>query len=193
METLKFSENLMKFKGKFSKNWWKFIEKNEFNVNKRRLKKKSNKLKGDRNYNEKRCLTWGVSGSKWSEFGIGWFCISECAKVSRTLNPLNCMLHDQLDRDFVITTAWNNDVSVHHRWCNIIGIRWLHHGGILLENALKVTTALRNVPEKAGQKFTTNSHQFFSPFESSCQLNVAVSVNENFHIENIENFSAMKR
>lgn len=58
------------------------------------------------------------------------------------------MLNDQLNRDFVFAASWHDDVSVHHCRCNVIGIRRLHHGGILFQNAFEIAAALRNVSEK---------------------------------------------
>lgn len=52
------------------------------------------------------------------------------------------VLHNQLDRDLVVTPSWNNDIGMGHGRQNIIGIRWLHHGRVLFKDTLEVTAAL---------------------------------------------------
>lgn len=65
------------------------------------------------------------------------------------------MLHNQLNCNLVVATAWNYNISMHHGWCNVVGIRGLHHSGILLEDTFQVATALRNVSVKkfSNEKF----------------------------------------
>lgn len=58
------------------------------------------------------------------------------------------VLHDELDGDFILATAWNYDISMHHGRCDVVGVRRLHHCGILLQHAFQVAAALRDVSSR---------------------------------------------
>lgn len=55
------------------------------------------------------------------------------------------VLHDQLDGDLVFAAARHDDVGVRHCGRYVVAVRWLDHVRVLLEDALHVATALRDV------------------------------------------------
>lgn len=77
------------------------------------------------------------------------------------------MLHDQLDRNFVVAASRDDDVGVRHGRGDVIGVRRLHHRRVLFQNALQVASTLCDVSGKwrHGESSSTkgrNERQTFS-------------------------------
>lgn len=84
------------------------------------------------------------------------------------------VLDDQFDGNFVVASTRNDYVCVRHQWCDVIEKRGFHHGAILLEDSLEVTTPLRNIS-----------------FQTSREPHVRIRINEHFHIAHL--FDEQKR
>ena len=76
------------------------------------------------------------------------------------------MANDQIDGYLILTTSWNDQVREDHRRRDVVIVRRFDKARVLLDHAFDVPSAFVDVS-----------------FESSCETNIRIGVNKDFHIE----------
>jgi len=78
------------------------------------------------------------------------------------------MLYNELYCHLVVSSAWHNDIRMHHERRDIIIKSWLHVFTVLFQYAIQISAPLRDVPPQAPGK-----------------SDVSVGIDKNFHVAHL--------
>ena len=104
------------------------------------------------------------------------------------------MTNNQIDRNIIFSTTWNNNISIFFRWSAIFIIRRLDKSRIVWSHDSSIGHMTSVLPCILFDNVFNGSSSFGSvSFDSSGQSCISITINKQFHIAKFSNLFVMKQ
>ena len=104
------------------------------------------------------------------------------------------MTNNQIDRNIIFSTTWNNNISIFFRWSAIFIIRRLDKSRIMWSHDKSIGHMTTVLPCILFDNVFNGSSSFGSvSFDSSGQSCISITINKQFHIAKFSNLFVMKQ